>query len=63
MKPLETMRFACGECLVVFDLQLAPTSEWAEGRLDVPGDVELPPDCCLFCGSSEIRALHDRPAR
>jgi hypothetical protein len=63
MRPLETIRFACGNCLVAFDLQLAPTSEWTEGGLDVPDDIELPPTSCPFCGSSEIEALHDRHAR
>jgi hypothetical protein len=55
MKPGETIRYACGECLVAFDLRLAPTKEWAEGGLDVPRDVELPPISCPFCGSSEVK--------
>jgi hypothetical protein len=61
MKPLETTRFACGECLVAFDLCLAPASEWAEGGLDAPDEIE--PDCCPFCGSPEIKATHDHPVR
>jgi hypothetical protein len=30
MKPGETIRIACGDCQIVFDLCVAPTSEWAE---------------------------------
>jgi len=30
MKPGETIRFACGDCHIVFDITFAPSSEWAE---------------------------------
>jgi hypothetical protein len=55
MKPGETVRYACGECLVAFDVQLAPTKEWAEGGVGVSKDVELPPTSCPFCGSGDIK--------
>jgi hypothetical protein len=64
MKPLETIRYACGECLVAYDVQLAPMSEWAEP--DDPhaaGEIDYAPTCCPFCGSGDIKVLHDRPAR
>jgi len=52
MKPNETIRFACGECQAVFDLCVAPESEWAEG---VPENEEPLKEasltCCPFCGA------------
>ena len=60
MKPLETVRFACGDCHIVFDLWLAPTSQWADG--DLADVTEAEPTCCPFCGAGELKALHDRPA-
>jgi hypothetical protein len=64
MKPGETIRFACGECQIVFDLNVSPPSDWAEQlELDDLGDIE--PTCCPFCGAaaSELRNLHDRAIR
>jgi hypothetical protein len=63
MTPGQTLRFACGDCQVVFDICVAPVSEWAEeidpddfdGRIDI-GE----PASCPFCGSSEIKVTHDR---
>jgi hypothetical protein len=40
MKPRETIRFACEECSVVFDLWLAPPSEWADGGLATDTETE-----------------------
>jgi hypothetical protein len=34
MKPGEAIRYVCDECQVVFDLNLAPTSEWVERQLN-----------------------------
>lgn len=61
MRKSETIRFACGDCRIVFDLRVAPESEWAE-HTDEDGLQEFaPPGCCPFCGSSELKALHDMP--
>jgi Zn finger protein HypA/HybF involved in hydrogenase expression len=63
MIPKQPVRFSCGDCQVVFDLCVAPESEWAEwidqseseANLDI-GEVVL----CPLCGSKEIKATHDR---
>ena len=66
MKPSEFVRYCGDECLVVFDLCLAPRSEWPE---EVEDDEDLSPDiepsCCPFCGAhvSQLRLLHDRPTQ
>jgi hypothetical protein len=54
MMPGETVRFSCGECNLVFDVCLAPQSEWPE----IPGpgmEEEIYATCCPICGSSELR--------
>jgi hypothetical protein len=60
MKSCETIRFACGDCQAVFDLCLAPTSEWAE-NIDADA-LDIMPACCPFCGAAagELKSLHDR---
>ena len=61
MKPGETIRIACGECKIVFDLCVARMSEWAEdfeSATDTINDIE--PTCCPFCVAGELRSLHDR---
>ena len=63
MKPGESIRFACGDCQVVFDICVAPTSEWAEALdLEADADNEFEPTCCPFCGAHvcELKRLHDR---
>jgi hypothetical protein len=61
MKPGETIRFACGDCQIVFDLNISPPSEWPEHlELDDLGDIE--PTGCPFCGAGELKPLHDRTA-
>jgi ribosomal protein S27AE len=60
MKSLETIRFACGDCHVVFDLCLAPFSECADGDLADIDDSE-DPTVCPFCGAGEIKPTHTRP--
>jgi len=55
----ETLRFACGDCQVVFDLCLAPASERAE-QPEEGVEEDIDPTCCPFCGSSEIEPTHDR---
>ena len=57
MKPSETIRCTCDECLVVFEVFLAPRADWPE-LMEDPSDAtaeygEL--HCCPFCGSSDIR--------
>jgi hypothetical protein len=63
MKPGEAIRYACDECQAVFDLTLAPISEWVELQDEdtAPEDVEV--HCWPFCGAGthELRELHDRP--
>jgi hypothetical protein len=64
MKPGESIRFACGECQIVFDLCVAPASEWAEmqDEDDFEGPLEVGlPARCPFCESAELRVTHDRP--
>ena len=51
MKPGETIRIACGDCKIVFDLCVAPTSEWAEDFESATGTIsDIEPTCCPFCG-------------
>jgi hypothetical protein len=53
MKPGETIRIACGECKIVFDLCVAPTSEWAEDFESATGTInDIEPTCCPFCGAA-----------
>lgn len=40
MKPGETMRYACGDCQVFFDVAIALVSEWAE-QFDDDGTVDV----------------------
>jgi hypothetical protein len=64
MKPSETVRFGCDECMVVFDLRLAPVSERLEHfeEDDSPMDVKIPaPFSCPFCQQNSLRVIHDRP--
>lgn len=63
MKPGETVRFACDECQIVFDLTIAPSSEWVEQFDDNEhDDVEINPPCrCPFCNLSKLRPLHVKP--
>ena len=62
MKPNETIRFVCQECLVVFDVWLAPPSEWPEADLEDDGHpIDTPVYYCPFCGSSDIKQKHDLP--
>jgi hypothetical protein len=58
MIPRETIRYACGECHLVFDLCLAPVEEWVETPDYDLGDIA--PSNCPFCCSSELSMLHDR---
>jgi hypothetical protein len=61
MKPNQTVRFRCGDCLIVFDLCVDPA--WtAEAAAEVgansidPGD----PMICPYCGGGELKAVRDR---
>jgi len=58
MKPGETMRYACGDCQIVFDLTLSPLSERADEGIDCPEDEE--PLFCPFCAVDQLRPMHDR---
>jgi hypothetical protein len=58
MKPGETIRYACGDCQIAFDLCLAPFSECADG--DMADLDEAEPKCCPFCGAGELKPTHDR---
>jgi hypothetical protein len=65
MKPGETIRYACGDCQAVFDLCVAPESEWDEGippevdEADLP-ELDMTPTICPFCGSGELTMRQDR---
>jgi hypothetical protein len=56
---VETIRYACGDCQAVFDLCVAPLSEWAE-IVDEDELTDFAPTCCPFCGSAELKMMHDR---
>jgi hypothetical protein len=61
MRPGETIRYVCEECLVAFDLQLLPVTDWPE--LEDEADnvaIDAGVHCCPFCTSSEIKAQNDR---
>ena len=68
MMPLETIRYARGDCRIVFDICMAPEDEGSElmtpEEKAVPLDVD--PTVCPFCGAGELTAKHDiathRPA-
>jgi hypothetical protein len=52
----ETVRCTCHECLVAFEVFLAPREEWPEGMED-PSDATAdyePPMACPFCMSSDM---------
>ena len=62
MNPGETVRFACGDCQIVFDLCVAPPSEWAEEFEEGTEPEEIgKPILCPFCGDAELNPTHDRP--
>jgi Zn finger protein HypA/HybF involved in hydrogenase expression len=64
MRPGETVRFACHDCQIVFDLTVAPVSEWVEeldeSDSESPMEVESPVQC-PFCESMDLHVTHDRP--
>jgi hypothetical protein len=55
MKPGETVRFVCDECLIVFYLGLALASEWTETQ-DAEFKARIEVTCCPLCGSTDFRA-------
>ena len=62
MKPGETIRFACDECQIVFDVTVAPPSEGVEQFDDGDGPLEVErPSRCPFCELSQLWVVHDRP--
>lgn len=64
VRPGESFRLGCDECMIVFDLRIAPVSEWIEqyAQDDGPDDVRiLAPFPCPFCQLSNLRVIHDRP--
>lgn len=62
MKPNETVRFVCHECLTVFDICLAPPSEWPEADLEDNGSpIDIIVNACPFCGSADVKPKHDAP--
>jgi hypothetical protein len=66
MRPGETVRFACDECRMAFDITMAPPAEWREPQDDkdyrVPVDVELP-HFCPFCELGEVRTAKSAKAQ
>ena len=62
MKPGENIRFKCYECLTVFDVCLAPPSEWPEADVENDGSkIDLSVNSCPFCGSADVKPAHDVP--
>jgi hypothetical protein len=56
-----SLRFACGDCQIVFDLTVAPKSKWekqydAKATLDDAGV----PSIRAFCGPGERTAVKNR---
>ncbi len=65
MKLGQSTRFVCRECLIAFDITVAPRCEWPELPEDESEndmDIEIMSDAaCPFCGSGDITARHDQP--
>jgi hypothetical protein len=60
MTPGETIRYACEECLVTFDLALLPVDQSPELQEEPDdGKIDALVMCCPFCMSTEIKAQHD----
>jgi len=60
VRPGETVRFESGDCKTVFDLGVAPLAKWPQQfALGTEPDI-FEPTCCPFCGSEELKPLHDR---
>jgi hypothetical protein len=56
MKPGETIRCTCDDCLIVFEIFAAPISDWPEELDEADADMEIgEPVVCPFCGSSDLR--------
>jgi hypothetical protein len=59
LKGIAVLRIQCNECLVMFDLQIV-------GMVEIEDDPEpiddARPASCPYCGSAEIKPLHDMPA-
>jgi hypothetical protein len=66
MKPGESVRVACGECQVAFDITIAPRDEWRE----LPNDEDEPDiestlmsdASCPFCGTPGLMIREKPPA-
>ena len=57
MKPGETIRIACGDCKIVFDLCVAPTSEWAEDFESATGTInDIEPTCRHFVAPRPVNS-------
>ncbi len=60
---MNSFRYKCEECLIVFEISAAPPTEWVE---EMPDDTECGvPTCldrCPWCGSKDVRLAHDVPA-
>ena len=67
MKPGQTVRVTCYECLTAFDIKLAPSAEWPEMPMadddDEVIDMEIMKDAeCPFCGAQDLRVQAQAPA-
>ena len=56
-KENEASRYACGNCQILFDLFLAPTSEWAVFQEEDGPEIDTEPTICPFCGAGELKPL------
>jgi hypothetical protein len=57
MKVGSTVRFDCHECLMTFEIYLAPSVEWPENTECDPIEEIEGPSSCPFCGSE--KELHN----
>jgi hypothetical protein len=60
MKPGQSIRFICHECLIALDVVVAPRDRWPDSQeyeADNDMDVNAISDAtCPFCGSADITA-------
>ena len=57
MKPGETVRCTCRDCLMVFEIFAAPVADWPE-ELEDEADANMEigePVVCPFCGSGDLK--------
>jgi hypothetical protein len=57
MKPGETVRCTCRDCLMVCEIFAAPVADWPEELDEADANMEIgEPSICPFCGSGDLKA-------